>query len=191
MNNFLAIDIETTGLNEGVCQILEIGMVLGDYTATPVADLPYKRWRFAYHVVVGEPFALRMNAQLISDMIDRPVMVDGMDTNYIEPDQWALQAVSWLKSLNCYEKLALAGKNVSTFDIRFLQRMKHWQELRYHHRLLDPGMLWKRRGEVLAPDTKECIRRSGLPWDSGKLHSAIWDCRLVVELLRTGEERLV
>jgi oligoribonuclease len=190
MNKFLAIDIETTGLNEEKCQVLEVGVVVGDYSDTPVVELPCKRWRLAYDYIIGEPFALKMNAKLIEDMCTQPIEVDGLRTNYSWNPASVIESLAGFMDEHKLEKASLAGKNVGSFDLRFLRRMPSWAMVRHHHRILDPGMLWKRRGEVLTSDTVECIKRAGLEWDTKKLHSAIWDCRLVIELLRAGEKQL-
>ncbi len=190
-NKFLVLDIETTGLNEHKCQILEVGAVVGDYSDTPVTDLPFWRARFAYDYVVGEPYALRMNAHLIADMVDKPVERDGMLCNYMPVEDFPAVLARFIRDhMGVGHKPALGGKNVGTFDLRFLRLTPNWFFVPHHHRLLDPAMLFKLPGETLPPDTPNCIKRAGLEWDSKKLHNAVWDCRLVVELLRIGEKKL-
>lgn len=182
---FLSIDIETTGLDEEYCQVLEIGAVLGDLTNTPVDNLPYTRLRLCYEKLVGQPVALAMNAKLIADMDRRAGPYP-----YIYPDQAWSYFSEWLEcSVPGFwgTKLTVAGKNYGTFDRRFLAKLPRWHTERFHHRTIDPAVLfWHPATDEVLPDTQECIRRAGLSWDLGSLHSALDDARLVVELVRAG-----
>lgn len=184
---FLSIDIETTGLDEEWCQILEIGAVLGDLTDTSVSDLPWFQCRLYYDRVVGQPYALKLNAELIGDM-------DRRDSgfNYLHKDSVGSALCIWLEQHipNFWgTKVTVAGKNYGSFDRRFLAKIPRWPSERFHHRYLDPGNLfWIPESDEVLPDTKECIRRAGLSWDPKKLHSAVWDARLVVELVRAGSK---
>lgn len=180
---FLSIDIETTGLDESWCQILEIGAVLGDLTDTPVLDLPWFHTRLYYDKVIGQPYALHLNAEIIKDMDKRDP-----GWNYLHPDSVSSALCIWLeKVVPLGTKLTVAGKNYGSFDRRFLAKIPRWPNERFHHRYLDPGNLfWMPDSDTVLPDTKECILRAGLAWDAKKLHSAVWDARLVVELVRAG-----
>lgn len=183
---FLSIDIETTGLDESFCQILEIGMVLGDLTDTPVDELPFFNRRLYYDRVVGEPFALWLNYKLIGEMANRVSMPDFFE--YIHPDSLWSHLTLWMEAHGIYgEKQTVAGKNFASFDRRFLVKLPRWNASAFHHRTIDPGMLfWNPSDDKVLPDTRECIRRAGLDWDPTLLHLAVEDARLVVELVRAG-----
>lgn len=186
---FLSMDIETTGLDESYCQILEIGAVLGDLTTTPVDDLPFFNRRLYFDKVIGEPYALNLNYKLVGDMANRVSMPGFFE--YIHPDSVWSHLTAWLESngVQLYEKnkITVAGKNFASFDRRFLVKLPRWNASSFHHRTIDPGNLfWLPESDTVLPDTKECISRAGLDWDSKLLHSAVADARLVVELVRAG-----
>ena len=184
---FLLIDIETTGLNEIEHQVLEVGVVLGDYT-TPVENLPVNRWRFDWDPIIGHPFALNMNQQLIKDLISKPEIVDGHPTNYIEWERFPLELAHWIYKYVGDGKVTLAGKNVASFDLRFLRQNPNWHCVKYHHRIMDPAILFfDPETDKVLPDTAECLKRAGIQWDKSRLHNAIDDCKLVLELLRYYE----
>ena len=66
---YVSIDIETTGLDPQTCQILEIGMVVEDWQ-TPIEDLPCLTFLVDPGIIVGEPYALQMNSQVLLDIYD-------------------------------------------------------------------------------------------------------------------------
>lgn len=186
---FVSVDLETTGLDESYCQILEFGAVIADTTDfdTPVEDLPSLHYRFYYDRLIGDPYALHLNSKIIGDMIKRP-----SNYLYINIDSLWSSFASWLDGCKfaIEGKVTLAGKNVGSFDRRFLSKVPRWDWRRFHHRYLDPALyFFNPQTDTVLPDTKECIKRAGICWDDFSLHSALNDARLVVELLRKGFQR--
>lgn len=184
---YLSIDVETTGLDPSWCQTLEVAAVLADTLdfTTNVEDLPTFKCRFYYDKVVGEPYALHLNAELIRDMDARPAI-----HNYLHPDKFWSEFTWWIEcqiGLHCKDnKLSLSGKNYGMFDSRFLERLPRWDRRHMHHRLLDPGQFFFLPEDKVLPDLKTCIERSGLIYDLKKHHKAVEDARFVVELNRRG-----
>lgn len=176
---YVSIDIETTGLDESRCAILQIGAVLEDTAdPQPVEDLP------SFEVLVnpgpvlsGEPYALQMNAGLLRRVADG----EGVSPTlaFIELEDWLLDVAGFRKDA----RGTLAGKNVANFDLRFLRRHPGWRDDLFYHRSLDPGSLYfDPRTDERVPSTEECMARAGL---SGVVtHDAVEDARLVVRLLR-------
>ena len=81
--------------------------------------------------------------------------------------------------------ITCAGKNFSTFDKLFLERLPRWkQAIRIKQRVLDPAILfvdWKQDTEV--PNLNKCKERAGI---KGLVtHNALEDAWDVVEVLRT------
>ena len=81
--------------------------------------------------------------------------------------------------------ITCAGKNFSTFDKLFLERLPRWkQAIRIKQRVLDPAILfvdWKQDTEV--PNLNKCKERAGI---KGLVtHNALEDAWDVIEVLRT------
>jgi oligoribonuclease len=181
---YLSVDIETTGLDHKWCQVLEFAAVLADTIdfRTPVEDLPTWSCRFYYDRIVGQPFALHLNAQLILDMDKRdPVH------NYMHPDSFWSSFRMWLEKYTV-EKLSFSGKNFGTFDNLFLMNMPRWDREAFRARVIDPGNLFMFPTDDKMPDLKTCIHRAGLDWDESKHHRAAEDARMVVALNRVGHQ---
>lgn len=192
---YLSIDIETTGLDESWCQVLEVGCVLADTldTATPVYNLPQWSCRLFHDRVQGEPYALWLNAELIKDMDRaRKDMAFADSKNYIRPGLVFHQMAAWLGLGLGSQKVAPAGKNYGTFDSRFLWALPSWQRERLlHRRVLDPAQAFTLPEDERPPDLKTCIERAGLTdWDESLHHKAIEDAKVVVRLLRAGDDFL-
>jgi oligoribonuclease len=184
---YLSMDIETTGLRRERDQILEVAAVLADTRSRePLEKLPAFRARLYYDEVVGQPFALHLNAKIILDMDRRPNHL-----NFVHPDNLASRLAQFVddqKGWDAKGKVTLAGKNAGTFDLPFLQRLEHWDRwMKVHHRVIDPAMYyWHPESDEMLPTTGECIARAGISWEESRLHSAYDDALLVVELVRRG-----
>jgi len=80
--------------------------------------------------------------------------------------------------------LTVAGKNFSTFDKLFLERLPRWKQcIRIRQRILDPAILytdWK--NDESLPGLFECKRRAKI--DGIVSHNAIEDAWDVIQLLR-------
>jgi len=62
---YCSIDCETTGLNREICQILEIGVIIEDCSKPrPFEELPKLKLVIDRRTVVGEPYAINMNARI-------------------------------------------------------------------------------------------------------------------------------
>ena len=68
---YLSIDCETTGLNHERCQILSLGVVIEDTNnLIPVGELPSFHCAVLHNEINGEPFALNMNKDLLSKIVE-------------------------------------------------------------------------------------------------------------------------
>jgi oligoribonuclease len=178
---YIAIDIETTGLDPATCQVIEFAAVAETDWRTPVADLPHFHRLVEHPVYTGSAFALALNARILADLAKRPERraVAGVD-----PNELTLLFRQWVNRLFPGEKhVTVAGKNVATFDLRFLERLPGWPKDRVRHRVIDPGVLWWRPGDDAAvPDTAACMARAGVTND--RPHEALADCHAVIEMVR-------
>jgi DNA polymerase III alpha subunit (gram-positive type) len=178
---YLAIDIETTGLDENYCQILEIGAVVepGGESFQTYIEHPY---------IQGDPFALNMNAQIIERIVKKQPGWNycAFDRAFVALEEFCYKHFSDAFRPENPEPIILAGKNVGTFDLRFLRKLKYWKDSRFHRRILDPMMYYLQRDDELPPDTKTCCQRAGISLNG--LHDAVSDCRTVIELIRRGPD---
>src|SRR4051794_29939073 len=114
-----SIDIETTGLDPSIDQVLEVGVVLWETTdfATRVEDLPTFHRYVDNGRVYGNAYALSMNSAILGKIAAGGVGV-------IRPEEVGPALASWLKEVAPGStKLWPTGKNVGSFDLQFLKRL--------------------------------------------------------------------
>lgn len=172
---YVAIDIETTGLDPATCQILELAAVVETDWVTPVEQLPRLRLLVSHDVYRGEAFALAMHAGLLRDLAARK-------GNAMEPDLLIHLDDFIEKHFPATEAPTVAGKNFAAFDLRFIERLPHYRRRMFKHRVIDPGSMWAEPTDDKVPDTAECMRRAGVTNDHP--HSALHDCYAVIEMVR-------
>lgn len=183
---FVSLDLETTGLDDMTCQILEVGAVIDDWES-PLEKLP----RFHCYVdngqVFGEPYALSMHPKIL-----RYIATNGKESEediaILKPDDVTVHFLQWLVANGLTPRkqhLTMAGKNFASFDRNFLRNLPNWEELVItQHRIIDPGNLfWDPSVDLHGlPDTKTCMQRAGI---SGEVaHTAVEDAIIVTRLIR-------
>ena len=183
---YVSIDLETTGLDADTCQILEIGAIYDDGTKY-VDDLPIYH-KYVYHpLYTGEPYALALNAKILKRLSSISA-ADLQNGYFLRPDQVAGDFRHWLTGLGWDGKTCLtpAGKNFSSFDKNFLDKLPGWKEtIKLNHRAIDPAVFyWKPAEDERLPGSQECIDRAGLKGTVA--HTAVEDAEMVVRLIRKG-----
>lgn len=187
---FLSIDIETTGLDPQKNQILEFGAVAID---TSCGNAPYVddfRAVFIHQELTGNPIALTMNKELINDI---SCVLKSKDFDFNIQNELELNDVcvrsseefqkyfdQWLERIGFTERLTLAGKNLASFDLKFLEAAGI--KIKYRHRMIDPAILyvdWS-TDETL-PDLQQCLDRAGI--EKSVEHTSIADAMDVAELV--------
>jgi DNA polymerase III epsilon subunit-like protein len=178
--SYVAVDIETTGLNPDTCQILELGAVFEDWSQ-PMAKLPTFHRYIAHNTVTGDPFALQMNATCLKKIATRTP--GDLDFCLIQDLFWQFR--QWLQECGWYDKITPAGKNFANFDYQFLKKCGFNIFL---HRTLDPTTLYWQPEDEKLPDMKTCLLRAGM---SGHVaHTALEDALSVVHLIRRAVKHL-
>lgn len=191
---YASIDIETTGLDSETCQILSIGCVIEDTEKKLSFDeIPKFHAVIVTDTLTGEPFALNMNAELIS-LINQYKMsksfaevIDLQKENelFFTPQDLVLTHFnSFLQTYFVDEKITIAGKNFVGFDLNFLKKLEGWDKINIHRRVIDPASMfvdWKLDKELPSLDT--CKQRAGI--EGEVTHNALLDAYDVVEVLRT------
>jgi hypothetical protein len=222
---YVSIDIETTGLDPEKHQILTIGVVVEDTSnKVPFQELPSIHIAILRDEIVGSPFAINMNKDIIesivyyqtakdqdekNDLVQMKGMVfckeddaveiifrflydNGIEPNWKDPSD-AFNGHVQIVNGKTYPMFTsdlpkvcfnAAGKNFSSFDLRFLERLPGWKQIfRVRSRVLDPGILftdWVNDESI--PGLSDCKNRAGL--DSLVTHDAVDDAKDVIALLR-------
>lgn len=199
---YVSIDIETTGLDPDIRQLLQLGMVIEDTEACQmqraggaraagrVEDLPTFNAVVVRDVYHGEPYALSMHADIFKAVANVPPQGVGLAAGDFEVRGRAamadnegrvfLAAKMWLLHYLGAGPYVAAGKNLGNFDFRFLP--KSFTSL-FHHRLIDAGSVAIGRdaawwGEKAPPSLRDLIGRE-------PAHDAVGDAQDVIRYLRT------
>ncbi len=188
---FVSVDLETTGLLPDKHQILEIGMVVADFSP----DQEYiaaKRWLKRWEHIEGHPFALNMNAALIKEIAESNAdpaagIFDNWRDLFDDVYAWLMEH-GFTKRSDERVAFTAAGKNYNGFDRQFLERIPEWnQRFVVAHRCFDPTSLFYRDGDTKLPDLATCCKRAGV---SGRVeHQGVADALMVVKCLRAFYKR--
>ncbi len=186
---YVSIDIETTGLDPESCQTLEVGAVIDDWK-TPIHQLPTFQRILLHERIIGAPFALALNADLLRRIANPVPPEPGIDAPFCQPKELGYHLADWVK---CHGldplHVQAAGKNFASFDLQFLKRLPNFTTyVNFRHRVLDPAILYYRPEDDRLPDSKTCYERAGL--DPKVAHTAVEDAVAVVWLVRHGIKRL-
>jgi hypothetical protein len=181
MQPYVSLDLETTGLDPELCQIIEIGAVFDD-PRKPLAECPTFHALVRHKLYVGEPAALGMHSRILKLLATQP---EGI--KFVCVDDLAYELVAWVKDCgwNMKERpLLFAGKNFGGFDFAFLRRLSGFMSaVKFRHRFLDPGsMYFDPFVDEIPPDSGECLRRAGL--EPGAAHEALSDALDVCKIIR-------
>lgn len=182
-SKFVSIDIETTGLNEETCQVIEIGAVIDDWL-NPMEQQPEFHCYVQHDIYKGEPYALSMHSELFrkindassSELLNEWEALAGLN-------DWMFDNGIFGGEDEDHRKAVVAGKNFSAFDARFIRKMGGHTYFNYHYRVIDPGNLyWNPLTDELLPDTKTCMERAGIKGDVA--HTALEDAKVVAKLIQ-------
>lgn len=137
MKPYIALDIETTGINPETSQIIQIAAVYDPDGITPITQLP----KFDIAItnkgeIKGEPFALSMH----SDLFKR-IASGGKGTTSTTDTADGHFGMWLLANGIATSKLTVAGKNAAGFDLPFL-KMHGFKTERFSHRVLDVGPVY-------------------------------------------------
>ena len=191
---YLSIDIESTGLNPDNCQILQIAAVCEDTKRDiPINRLPSFNAFVLHPKITGEPVALEMNKWILDlfeireATIKKGLKVPNENEFVSVNDVFAKLAIFMNRCIPGDNRYTLAGKNLSSFDMRFMERLPGFNKDLFKHRVIDPSILyWKPFTDSSLPDMETCIARSGIDASPYTTHQALDDARLVIELVRKG-----
>ncbi len=180
----VSTDLETTGLDEECCQIIEIGAVIEDTdNPQPLANLKRFHCYVLHDIYQGEPYALGMHPIIFNRIAKRE-----KPYQYLKPYEVAVEFPKFLKLyLPGQDKYTMMGKNFASFDLKFFRANPYLKPITklFHHRCLDLGSIWVDWSkDVVLPSTEECLKRAGLPCTVS--HTAIDDALQIISLLRAS-----
>ena len=177
---FISIDIETTGLDSEVHQILEFGAIAAEVgSLTPLDKLPTFYRYIVHECIIGQPYALQMNANII-----KRIALKEPGYEYCKPEDLMREFREWLGYLGYTSEggINAAGKNFASFDLQFINKLNPGAHgVKFKHRVLDPAILYYRPGDKALPDLKTCKERAGVGGDVS--HNALDDALDVVKLI--------
>lgn len=179
---YASIDLETTGLDYNRDQILEVGIVIDDLSwpdvvkEGPYGGRPYVRLLVWHDVIHGQAAALAMNKDLLEEIAEAEER--GVGFNTAETDSFLRD---FLRQHFPGGLVTAAGKNVASFDLPFLKNNMPLSFELFHHRSVDPAMLYWQPGDT-CPSLSQCLERAGLP--SEVSHRACEDAYQIIQLIR-------
>jgi len=205
---YVAIDIETTGVDPEVHQILEVGAILEDTNnILNYEDIPKFSCIIDRTELFGNVFALDMNKRIIEILKNYSVFpkegyiapgtehyIMKQKYNIIKEKELAFKFTQWLgphiqaeeDSMGFYTcpPFNVAGKNFASFDARFLNKVPEWRAVvRYERRIIDPSTSYTNwMTDVRLPSLDECLVRAGV--DKVVSHTAVEDCWDLIQVLR-------
>lgn len=194
---YVCADIETTGLDKDICQVIEMACVIRDTDNMdePLESSPAFHCYISHDVYQGQAYAIAMNARIFEQL--------GRAENRSTPnapvykDYEAVQALKEFLIENGYKPskntkrihFVAAGKNFGNFDLQFLERMTTWKDhFNVSSRILDPAMLWLKPEDNRVPGLKTCMGRAGV--EGEVTHHALQDVYDTITTLELGMKKL-
>lgn len=181
---YASIDCETTGRNPKKHQIIQLAVVVAETSG----EILGKAMWYVYHdELIGEPYALWMNAKIIDYLRCVEKYLDVLATNdvvtkdktTVDPEETVEESVARtvLRPYQIGERLynflsqyfdmskpiTVAGKNFAGFDKPFLENVGALNAIKLHYRVLDLGNLFfdPDKDDPL-PSSDECLKRAGI-----------------------------
>lgn len=182
----ISTDLETTGLDEDYCQIIELAAVIEDISnPQPLDKLPTFHCYIVHDIYKGEAAALAMHAKIFKRIAERTP-----GYNYYAPYEAAYAFQQWLlQNIPNQLKYTMVGKNFASFDLPFLKAEPNFKPLTkfFHHRVMDLGSMFVSPVlDQVLPSTAECLKRAGM--DTNISHEAKDDALQVIQLIRKWKE---
>lgn len=195
---YLAIDVETTGLDLDNDQLIEVGMVVDNLEhQIPLEELPRFHCYIRRQQYIGDPYALAMHSKILHRIAVQEVGWQYLLEESVKGEIEGFLTRHFKSSGTADYRINVAGKNYGSFDRYFLGRLpgvrKEGGKLKICNwvlaaRSFDPGSFMWRPGDKELPNLKTCYERAGV---SGEVaHTAVEDCLGVVKLCRYWYDRL-
>lgn len=180
---YVALDIETTGLDRVIDQVLQIALVIEDTEnpSRPIEELPTWECLIRWPRISGDAYALHMNREIIEALRGDAKVVPLRERHIkvLPTHKEAIWHALGFIGERMEKKFVVAGKNAAGFDLPFLG--EHFTQSA-HHRVIDVGSV----ALGACPD----LWFEKYPPSLGRLtgrdvaHDALEDARDVVRVIR-------
>ena len=188
---YVSIDIETTGLDPEVHDVVEVGAVIDDFTnPKPLDELPTFHCYVRMRNYVLDPYCAFLHQAIFHRISKFPDEEVSDKWNFYTKKEVVHKFADFLND-NGFNSgrdsrytISAAGKNFGAFDLQFLNKQLEFDKvIRFRHRFLDPGILYfDPKVDTVIPSQQECLDRANL--DEQVEHTAVEDAMQVVKLLR-------
>lgn len=180
---YISIDIETTGLDPFVNQILEIGAIFEDTNnILPREQCPQFHVYIDYKHYVCDAYAAALNVDIFKKIVQ--LRKENNTDLLVKPERVSSLFSKFLITNGITDKVIPAGKNFGSFDLQFLNQLPNFNNIKIHHRQLDPTIIFVNfETDQVLPDLSACKKLAGLP--EQVTHQALDDAWDVIQLLRT------
>lgn len=150
---YLAIDLETTGLDVVKSQILQVGWVLDD-GVSPIDQLLRNTFFIENPTITyGENYALGMNAWIFQELMKKELDRKYPTATILDARRDFENALAHTSSMALIydremgvkrpsERIQLAGKNVAQFDLPILKNQLNFNSGLLDHRTIDVGSVF-------------------------------------------------
>jgi DNA polymerase III alpha subunit (gram-positive type) len=184
---YVAIDIETTGLDPNIHDIIEFGAVIDNLAnPLPLNKLPIYHALFAKENYTINPYCISLHKR-IWDSLNKNEgnIIEISDLMYGFSNFLVKNKVPYDKNMQSYS-ITVAGKNFANFDLPFLKNkipLNKWGEVHFKHRFIDPAILYLDPNiDIEVPNMQLCLERAGI--QEKVAHGAVSDALQVVKLVR-------
>lgn len=204
---YFVIDIETTGLDQSFCQILQLSAIYEDPSLQlPFEDIPKFNRYIKHDEYHGQEYALWLNSEILLKLskykegwTDEEKSKSQIVTSYsqlFDDFEWWVRDVleehgDKIIHINC------AGKNFASFDLQFIKQALrevstphlNGYPIRFRHKILDPAILYANDEDETLPGLEKCLERAGITRELQKdgsmiTHDALMDNWDVIQLFR-------
>lgn len=183
---YIALDLETTGLKVTEHDVVEVAAIFDDlsldsppdYPPLKIIVVPYGDFKICPRVAL-----MHKRIWELMDTVDK----DRLDAGYLENGIWFCRPQhvwgafwTWMNTYSIETPLTIAGKNPN-FDKKFIESLPNWN-IKIRHRMIDPSLLWAVHGDESIPCLPQCMERAGI--DPSNLHTAYDDALAIRHLIR-------
>jgi len=201
---YFVIDIETTGLDPDICNILQFSAIYEDPSKQlSFEEIPKFNRYLKHDEYQGQEYALWLNSEILlklskykngwSDEEKKKSEIVTSYTQLFDDFRWWVRDV--LNKHNDKQiHINCAGKNFASFDLQFIkmglrQTDENNYQIRFRHKILDPAILYVNDEDETLPGLEICLERAGIKREIQKdgsiiTHDALLDNWDVIQLFR-------
>lgn len=167
----LFVDVETTGLDAGLDQLLQVAAVpVVDGRVLPKDEwlnvwIKYPRYYLSHGVAASEEFLKNVRKSATEGTEEAKAL--GQISDYFEGQR----KLAW------EGVITVGGKNFWRVDGPFLETFGVETDRLFHHRSIDIGNLYARPSDRVLPNLEQCLDRSSVDKSQWNPHDAVSDAR--------------